>query len=155
MQKITKQAIQQINQVCEVKNVYKTKQKVAERPKINKSNDAQFYIRPYFEDIMDSHEITGALLLDAKNGIISFIKLGEGSATGCVLNEQMLYRAALLSNAQGVILCHNHPSGNLKFSDNDIKLTKAVKIGLELLKINMLDHILITQESYLSYADNF
>ena len=77
----------------------------------------------------------------------------SGGISGTVADPKVIFQVALKANASSVILCHNHPSGNTKPSDNDIQLTKKLKKAGEFLELNVLDHLIITPDSYFSFAD--
>ena len=78
---------------------------------------------------------------------------GTGEISGVVADPKRIFQAALKANASSIILAHNHPSGNLNASQQDIALTKKIKKGAEFLEIAVLDHLIITDESYKSLAD--
>lgn len=92
--------------------------------------------------------------LNRSNGIIGYCLIGIGGRSSTVADISFILQAAIKSNACSVIIAHNHPSGNLNPSDQDRKLTKAVKDSLRLVDIDLLDHIIITDESFYSFADN-
>ncbi|HEX5000915.1 MAG TPA: JAB domain-containing protein [Bacteroidia bacterium] len=76
-----------------------------------------------------------------------------GGTTGTVVDPKLVFSVALKCNAHGIILCHNHPSGNLNPSEADIRLTEKLKSAGFLLEIIVLDHIILTSESYISFVD--
>lgn len=94
------------------------------------------------------------IMLNRGNNVIGYLKLSEGGITGTLVDSRLAFAAALKGLATGIILVHNHPSGSLNPSEPDIKLTnKFKKIG-ELLDIAILDHLIITNTSYYSFADS-
>lgn len=94
------------------------------------------------------------MALNRRNGIIGFCLIGIGGRSSTIADIALILQAAIKSNASGVILAHNHPSGNILPSDEDKRLTKAVKDSLKLVDIDLLDHIILTDENYLSFIDN-
>lgn len=142
-----------IAQICEVKAVYSTKVKSKYRQKITKSEASVEILRPFYLETIEQREILSALLLDRSNKVLGWIKISEGSAVGTVADIQYLCRCAILTNAQAVILCHNHPSGQPNPSDADNQCTQKTKLALKLLDITLLDHVIITEDSYYSFAD--
>jgi DNA repair protein RadC len=92
--------------------------------------------------------------LNRRHGIIGYCLIGIGGRSSTVADITLILQAAIKSNASGVILAHNHPSGNILPSDEDKRLTKAVKDALKLVDIELLDHIILTDENYLSFMDN-
>jgi DNA repair protein RadC len=94
------------------------------------------------------------MLLNRANRVIGIMNVGEGGQAGTVADPKLIFQSALLSHAASIILCHNHPSGNLRPSEADIKLTRKIKEGAAYLEIALLDHLIITpEEEYFSFAD--
>ena len=94
------------------------------------------------------------LLLNRANQVIDKLMISEGGFAGTVADPKKIFKIALEHNASGIILCHNHPSGNLKPSDADLQLTRKLKeAGLQL-DLPILDHLIIGEEKYLSFADD-
>lgn len=136
----------------EIKLSYKagTYQKV----KILSSADAANLFRKIFDsDLLEYREEFILLLLNHSSNTIGFIKLSSGGLTGTVADSRMIFSTALLAGATRIIVSHNHPSGTLKPSQQDTTLTKKLKQVGELIEIALLDHIIITAESYYSFAD--
>ncbi len=99
------------------------------------------------------HEEFWVLLMNRANKIISKEKISTGGVSGTVVDPKLIFRRALEMSASGIILCHNHPSGNPKPSQADIDLTKKLKRGGEELEISVLDHIIIAENKFFSFAD--
>jgi DNA repair protein RadC len=93
------------------------------------------------------------ILLNRANKIIGFYQLSSGGISGTVADPRLAFSIALKCLASGMILFHNHPSGSLKASEADIVLTKKFKTAGSLLDINILDHLIITENEYYSFAD--
>ncbi len=93
------------------------------------------------------------LLLNRANKVLGLYELSTGGVAGTVADPKLIFVAALKACASAIILCHNHPSGNLQPSAADIQLTKKIKEGGSLLDIAVLDHIILTSEGYYSFAD--
>jgi len=122
-----------------------------EQIKINSSNDAYLHIRG---DLMDlRHEEFWVLLMNRANGIIRKKKVSEGGVSGTVADPKIIYKMALEELASGVIVVHNHPSGNLTASQSDIDLTKKLKEAGRFLEIQLLDHLIVAGQKYYSFAD--
>lgn len=94
------------------------------------------------------------LCLNNSNRVIGFYKVSSGGITATVVDVRMIYTLALKSCAVSIIVAHNHPSGKLQPSDADIDITKKLKEGGKILDIKLLDHIILTDESYFSFTDN-
>lgn len=107
-----------------------------------------------YADLSDKHhEEFWILLLDRANQIIKKINISEGGISGTVTDPKKIFRLALEFNSSSIILAHNHPSNNLKPSDNDIKFTKTITTAGRTLEISVLDHIIVGSDNYFSFAD--
>lgn len=126
----------------------------AERPQIRNSENSFQYLTSIelLQDEIATREVFTALFLDRNNKVIGHRIVSTGGLTGTVVDAKIVFSAALFTNACAIILCHNHPSGNLKPSQADIDLTrKLIKAG-EALEIPVLDHLIISQNDNLSYS---
>lgn len=121
------------------------------KPKISCSNDAYEIIKPELTD--QPHEEFWLLLLKRNNEVIKKEKISLGGVSGTVADPKIIFKKALDCLASGIILIHNHPSGNLQPSEADIRLTKKLKQGGELIDIPIYDHIIFTDHDYYSFAD--
>lgn len=119
--------------------------------KIVTSAQAAEIFQPSLADL--SHEEFWVLFMDRANQVIIKFNLSKGGTTGTVVDPKLIFKAAIEYNAQGIILCHNHPSRNNKPSEADIRLTKNLKQAGILLEINVIDHLIIAGNSYFSFAD--
>lgn len=137
--------------INEVEIVYKRKNSA--KPKFNNSNQVYRILYPFFEDIIDHHESFKILLCDNNNRILGIHHLSEGGLTGTVVDIRIVAQSIILSNAKAVVIAHNHPSGNLKPSSQDKKITEKIKNMCELIEVNLLDHIILTSDSYTSFLD--
>lgn len=100
-----------------------------------------------------SHEEFWVLLLSRANKVLEKVLISKGGVSGTVADPKIIFKAALEHQAANVILAHNHPSGNLKPSNQDISLTKKMKEGGKLLDIGVLDHVIFADRGYFSFAD--
>lgn len=122
------------------------------KPKITSSKDAFELLRG---DLMDlPKEEFWVLLLNRANRVITKRRISEGGVSGTVADPKIIFKLALEELASGVIVAHNHPSGNLSASQQDIDLTRKLKEGGKLLEIQLLDHIIVAGTRYYSFADN-
>lgn len=125
---------------------------VDEKPKINSSKDAYDLVKG---DLMDlPHEEFWVLLLNRANRVIKKKKISEGGVSGTVADPKIIYKLALEELASGVIVAHNHPSGNLTASQSDIDLTKKLKEAGKFLEVQLLDHVIVAGQKYFSFADD-
>jgi DNA repair protein RadC len=99
------------------------------------------------------HEEFWVLYLNNSNKVIYKAQLSKGGITGTVVDLRVLFKMALEQNATALLLTHNHPSGKLMASDADIQITKKIKQAGQTLEIQVLDHIIITENGYLSFQD--
>ena len=99
------------------------------------------------------HEEFWVLYLNNSNKVIYKGQLSKGGITGTVVDIRLIFKMAFEQNATAIILTHNHPSGKLMASDADLKITKRVKEAGQTLEIQVLDHIIITENGYLSFQD--
>jgi len=113
----------------------------------------QILLEFYDKKKIDHHEVFSILLLSRSNKCIGFVKISEGGITATVVDQRLIFQVALKTNAVGIILAHNHPSGNLKPSEADVMLTRKIREGAKLLDIQVLDHLILTSEGYYSFAD--
>lgn len=123
----------------------------AEKVKITCSNDIYQFMKPELLDM--PKEEFWVLLLNRANRLIKKEQISSGGVSGTVADPKIIFKAALDQYASSIILVHNHPSGNLKPSQADIKLTNKMKEAGSLLEIPVLDHIIFGDEGYLSFAD--
>jgi len=137
--------------INEVEIVYKRKNSA--KPRFNSSIQAYKILYPFFEELIDHRESFKILLCDNNNRILGVHHLSEGSLTGTVVDLRIIAQSVILSNAKSIILAHNHPSGNLKPSEQDKNVTKKIKNMCELLEVNLLDHIILTSENHFSFTD--
>ncbi len=122
-----------------------------ERKKITSSNSVFEYVQPLIGEL--PHEEFWILYLNNSNKIMKSVQLSKGGITGTVVDVRLAFKEALQLGAVGIILVHNHPSGTLKPSQADIQLTKKLKTAGDSLDIKVLDHLIITEKAYFSFAD--
>lgn len=118
---------------------------------IKGSKDVYEAIQTLFQD--KEHEEFYAVLLSRANKIKSIELISKGGVSGTLADGKIIFKKALAMTASGIILCHNHPSGNLQPSQADIDLTKRLTEFGKFIDLQVLDHLIVTNESYLSFAD--
>src|SRR5450759_821859 len=142
--------------VAEVSLTYVTKVKPSERPVIKNSHDAhKIFFDSWDTATIEHKETVKMLLLNRANKVLGITTISEGGLSGTLMDVRMIYQYAIKGNACGIIICHNHPSGNSNPSESDLKITQKIKEAGNLLDIQLLDHIIITPERDLfrSFAD--
>jgi DNA repair protein RadC len=131
------------------------RRKLAEIPAVTQikcSKDVADIFQPLLADL--PHEEFWILFLNRSNRVINRMKLSQGGVSGTVTDVRMIMKKAVEYLASGIIVCHNHPSGNLNPSESDSKITQKIKEAGNLLDIQLLDHIIISDKDYYSFADN-
>jgi DNA repair protein RadC len=140
------------NEIAEIKISYNT----ANTPKvkiISVNKAYQVLLNSWDSDTIELQEEFKVLLLNRANEVLGIYPLSRGGITGTVVDSRLIFAVALKCNATGIIIAHNHPSGTLKPSDNDITLTRSIKKCAELLNINLIDHIIVTKNGYFSFSN--
>jgi DNA repair protein RadC len=140
--------------VSEIGLHYKYKIPYQDRIQINTSAVAFEVLRLAWDqnkiELLEQFKI---LLLDNKNHCLGIVDIASGSINSCIVDPRILFAAALKTKTSGIILSHNHPSGNLIPSENDKNLTEKIYQGGKILNIAILDHLIISPQSYYSFAD--
>jgi len=121
-------------------------------PQIRSSKDVADIFQPILSDL--NHEEFWVLFLNRSNKVINRMKLSQGGISGTVTDVRIIMKQALEYLASGIIVVHNHPSGNLNPSESDSKITAKIKDAGNLMDIQLLDHLIISDKNYFSFADN-
>ena len=122
-----------------------------EKTVIRMSSDIAEYMRAIIKDF--TYEVFGVMYLNKANKINHFEIVSRGGITGTVADPRIILKRALERDATSIVLCHNHPSGNLKPSRADEELTHKIKEAAKYLDIRVMDHIIVSDEGYFSFAD--
>ena len=122
-----------------------------EKLQINGSNDVARIFQPLLGDL--PHEEFWVLMLNRSNRVIDKQMVSQGGISGTVIDVRIILKAAVERLASAIVLCHNHPSGNLQASEADQSITKKIKEAGALMDIAVLDHVIIGNEKYFSFAD--
>lgn len=123
-----------------------------ERPSITKASDAYGLLRPHLADLQ--HEEMWIVLLNRASKLIEVSRLSQGGMAGTVVDVRLLMKRALDCSASAIIMAHNHPSGNVEPSDDDKAITQRVAQAAKLFDISLLDHIIVGNERYYSFAQS-
>ncbi len=121
--------------------------------KVTSSENVASYIRKIYPIDIETREAFMCLYLNRANNVQGFTVISIGGISGTVADPKVIFQHALLCNASSVILIHNHPGGNRHPSQADLQLTAKIKSAGVFLDLPVLDHIILTAESYLSFAD--
>lgn len=122
-----------------------------EKPRVSGSRDCFNILKPHMQDL--PHEEFWIILLNRANRVIRKYQVSQGGVAGTVADPKIIFKVAIAELASGIILAHNHPSGNLTASQADIELTKKIKEAGKLLEIQVLDHLIVAGQKYFSFAD--
>ncbi len=122
-----------------------------ERKKITSSKEIADFLKIKVGDL--GYEVFGVVYLNRANRIITYELISKGGITGTVADTRIILKNAIMQGATGIILYHNHPSGNLQASQADIILTKKIISAAEFMDIKVLDHLIISHEGYMSLLD--
>ena len=151
---MTQLHLQNLFQVNEIEIIYRNKIPYQDRIQITQSATAYEVLRQSFDanriELVEQFKI---LLLDQKNNCLCLSDISTGGMAACIADPKIIFATALKAKAVGIILAHNHPSGNLQASSADLTLTRKLVEGGKLLDIAVLDHLIITPHNYLSLAD--
>jgi DNA repair protein RadC len=142
--------------VCDVKISYQPKVKAGERPVLRKSADIYKMLvdnRVFSPETIEYKEYFKVILFNSACGVLGISHISEGGTGHVPVDIKHVMQAAILSNATGMALCHNHPSGNCNPSYQDDSVTKKIREACRIMDITVLDHLIISPENYYSYAD--
>lgn len=142
------------HQVAEITLSYQPEIKLSDLPKITSSKEAyELLIGNWDQSKLQFIEQFKVMLLNRANKVLGIVNISTGGISGTVADPKLIFASALKANSSGLILSHNHPSGNRIPSHADSKLTeKIVELG-KLMELPVLDHIIVTSEGYYSFAD--
>jgi DNA repair protein RadC len=149
-------SLEQLNNVSEIDIAYKRKAtcKVSERPAVSSSADAYELLAHYWNpDKIELLEEFKVLFLNRSNKVLYILSLSQGGITGTVADPRLILGVAVKIAACNLILAHNHPSGSLQPSRADEELTYKIREAAKYFDIKVLDHVIITADGYLSFAD--
>ena len=142
-----------ISEVSEIQVSYKPNKIVSS--KIATSFDAVQIIRKFWnEETIEMQEEVKVILLNNSNCVLGIYNLSKGGITSSLVDVRLVLSVALKCLSPGIILVHNHPSGNLKPSLADLDIVKKLKESCKIMDINLFDSIIITKESFMSFADD-
>jgi DNA repair protein RadC len=139
--------------IPEITVSYKDNVKASERAVIKSSRDAANIMAVAFENCMEHHEEVYALFLNRANRVLGISRIAQGGMNEATVDVRIILQTALKVSASGVMLSHNHPSGSTRSSSQDRMLTKNIQAGCSAVGIQLLDHLIVTEETYTSLAD--
>ena len=123
--------------------------------KVSSSLEVEAFLRSLYGNSINIYESFYCVFINNANQILGFIKISQGGITQTSVDIRLIFQSALSCLATSIIISHNHPSGNIKPSEADKKITEKIKVGGAVLDIKLLDHIIITADSYFSFAEEY
>jgi DNA repair protein RadC len=126
----------------------------SEMKKINHSRDVNELFKEFIDpNVLDVKEFFWVMFLSRANRVLGIATVGCGDVTGVMVNSKEIFQLTLLSHASHIIVAHNHPSGKLTPSQKDKNITRKIQRGVALFDAKLLDHLILTSESYYSFSD--
>jgi DNA repair protein RadC len=119
----------------------------------NSEDSYKLFLSSWSKDLIELQEEFKVLLLNRCNKVLGIYNCSKGGVSGTIVDAKLVFVVGIKSSASSIIVAHNHPSGNLKPSEADIRLTKKLKEAGEFLDIKVLDHLIISKEGFFSFAD--
>jgi len=139
--------------IPEITVSYKDNVKASERAVVSSSQDIAKIMAVAFEDCMEHHEEVNVLFLNRANRVLGISNVAKGGIYGTFVDVKIILQTALKVSASYIAISHNHPSSSIRPSADDLVLTRSIKKGCEAVGIKLLDHVIMTEESYCSFAD--
>lgn len=140
-------------EVAEIKVSYSTNQ--VDKIKLTNCKEVfEFILSRWNLDIIEFQEECKIILVNRANFVLGIYELSKGGISGTIVDIRIILSIALKCNASGIILVHNHPSGNLKSSEADRKITSKLKDACDLLEISLIDHFIISRTDFFSFAQD-
>ena len=140
-------------EIAEIKVSYSTNQ-VDKIKLVNCRETFEFILSKWDLDIIEFQEECKVILVNRANYVLGIYNLSKGGISGTVVDVRIILSVALKCNASGIILAHNHPSGNMKPSEADRKITKKLKESCDLIDITLIDHFIISKNSFFSFSQD-
>lgn len=126
---------------------------IGERIRIEGSRDSFEILKPYFEEHIEYREAFYVIYTSRVNRMMAVQLVSLGGVAGTVVDTRIIFQAAILMLASGIVLAHNHPSGNLQPSTADLSITRKIKEECKNLDMTLLDHLVMAKDKYLSFSD--
>lgn len=142
-----------LTRLSEVEIRYKLKVQPKDRPKVTMAMEAYKLIRPFFDGCLHHHEEAWIMLLNRNLKVLGVARLSVGNQENTIIDPRTVLQLMLKTNSTCSIIFHNHPSQNLAFSPEDLRVTKNIMEACKLLNMTCLDHVIVGEESYSSYSE--
>jgi len=139
--------------IPEITVSFKDTVKASKRARITCSEDAAKILFVAFEGCMEHHEEVHVLYLNKANRVLGISNVSKGGISGSLVDVRIILQIALKVSSSSILLSHNHPSGSITPSNDDLVLTEKIRKGCEAIDVKLLDHIIVANETYTSFAD--
>lgn len=139
--------------IPQVKLTYVSDNTEVYEPVTRSSQIAKIFREKWEDGELEYRESIKVAYLNRRNRVLGVMTVAQGGTSACISDIKLILTGALLANASGIILCHNHPSNSLQPSTQDDELTKEVKKGAIAVGLKLLDHIILTKDGFYSYQD--
>ena len=127
---------------------------LTQRIMVKSSKCAFDILKPYYCECMNGWEEVNCLLMNRSRGCIGVVNISKGGTQGTFVDSKIIFGAALMAGASHIVMSHNHPSGVLRPSKQDIEVTQKINTGASCIDVMLDDHIIITENGYFSFRDN-
>ena len=128
---------------------------VYKKEKLLTPDESSRFIKQFYFDDIEIYESCFIVMLNRQNQTMGYAKISQGGIVGTVVDVRLVCKYAIESLCTSIIMAHNHPSGQLKPSEADIRLTKRIKEALAMFDIDLVDHLILTKDSYFSLRDEY
>ena len=139
--------------IPEIKVTFSDKVRTTDRLQVLNSDDLYKVFKLAFKEFMQHHEEAYAVFMNRANRVMGISCISKCGTAGTIVDIKIIMQLALKTNASSIAFCHNHPSCNLNPSKEDIEVTKKIKEACTFFNIGFIDHLIITEESYYSFAN--
>jgi DNA repair protein RadC len=139
--------------IPEITISYKDNVKTSEKAVVTSSQDAAKILSVAFENCMEHHEEVYVLFLNKACRVLGISNVSKGGIDRSTIDIRIILQTALKSSCSSILLAHNHPSGSIRPSSDDLAMTKIIQKGCEAIGIKFLDHVIMSEENYCSFAD--
>lgn len=143
-----------VNYVNEIEVIFKPRLDITPLTKIISSTETVDFLKLIWADDIEYRERFYAVYLNRQNKILGYFIISVGGCSSTIVDTKMIFQPAISSHASSIIIAHNHPSGNINPSEQDVRITKRIVEAGKLLEIPILDHIILTVDSYYSFLTN-
>jgi DNA repair protein RadC len=139
--------------IPEITVSFKDAVRASERATVASAADVAKILEIAYQNCMEHHEEVHVLFLNRSNRVLGISNVAKGGISGAAVDVRIILQTALKVSASAILVSHNHPSGSMKPSQEDLTLTKVIKTGCEAVGVKLLDHVIMTSERYTSFAE--